>query len=141
MNQVLPALGKPFDSLPLEIQRWVQTVTVVAGGGTFILTSLLWATALSHLIDGRVKAASVALALAGLLSFFGIIHSPLSSAPISMPGAVVEQLRQEGRYTATANQTPYHWSAAYVLSAATLLALGKLGRPPHPVKTAENDEP
>ena len=60
LNQLLPSLGKPFEALPPEIQRWIQTVTVIAGGGTFIVTSLLWATSLSHLIDGRVKAASAA---------------------------------------------------------------------------------
>jgi AGZA family xanthine/uracil permease-like MFS transporter len=136
VNQVLPALGKPFDTLPPEIQRWIQTVTVLAGGGTFIVTSLIWATALSHLIDGRMKAASLALVLAGFFAFFGIIHSPLSSAPIAMPAVVIEQLRTEGRYAATAHQTPYHWSAAYVLSAVMLLALGRVGRPPQPVGDA-----
>jgi AGZA family xanthine/uracil permease-like MFS transporter len=134
VNQILPALGKPFDALPLETQRWIQTVTIIAGGGTFIVTSLLWATSLSHLIDGRVKAASFALILGAFFSFFGIIHSPLSSAPIAMPGDVLEQLHKEGRYAATVQQTPYHWSAAYTLSALVLLALGRLGRPPRPVE-------
>ena len=130
VNQVLPALGKPFDALPEEIQRWVQTVAVIAGGGSFILTSLLWATTLAHLIDGRIRAAASAMAIAGLLSLFGFMHSPLPSSPIAMPGVVLERLRDEGQYAATASQTPYHWSAAYALSAAVLLAIGKIGRPP-----------
>jgi AGZA family xanthine/uracil permease-like MFS transporter len=90
-----------------------------------------------------VKAASFALILAAFFSFFGIIHSPLSSAPIAMPGDVLEQLRKEGRYAATVQQTPYHWSAAYALSALVLLALGRLGRPPRPVEgdTRANHEP
>jgi AGZA family xanthine/uracil permease-like MFS transporter len=140
VNQVLPALGKPFEALPVEIQRWVQTVTVIAGGGTFILTSLLWATALSHLIDGRVNAASFALMLAGFFALFGIIHSPFASAPIAMPGEVVERLRLEGRYEAAAHQTPYHWAAAYTLSGLALLALGRLGKPPRLLGT-EPGEP
>jgi AGZA family xanthine/uracil permease-like MFS transporter len=130
VNQVLPALGRPFDTLPIEVRRWVQTVTVIAGGGTFILTSLLWSTTLSHLIDGRLKAASLALMMAGFLAFFGIIHSPLPSAPIATPRTVVERLRTEGRYEATAHQTPYHWSVAYLVSSAVLLGLGALGKPP-----------
>jgi adenine/guanine/hypoxanthine permease len=136
VNQVLPSLGRPFEALPPEIQRWVQTVTVIAGGGTFILTSLLWATSLSHLIDGRVKAASLALFLAAVLAFFGIIHSPLAKAPIAWPGDVVEQLRREGRLAATSSQTPYHWSAAYTLAALSLLALARLGKPPEAVEKA-----
>jgi AGZA family xanthine/uracil permease-like MFS transporter len=135
VNQVLPSLGRPFEALPPEIQRWIQTVTVIAGGGTFIVTSLLWATSLSHLIDGRVKAASAAFFLAAILAFFGIIHSPLAKAPIAWPGDVVEQLHQEGRYAATSSQTPYHWSAAYTLAALFLLGLGRLGTPPHGVET------
>jgi AGZA family xanthine/uracil permease-like MFS transporter len=131
VNQVLPSLGRPFESLPPEIQRWVQTVTVIAGGGTFIITSMLWATSLSHLIDGRVKAASTALFLAAILAFFGIIHSPLAKAPIAWPGDVVEQLRHEGRFAATSSQTPYHWAAAYTMAALSVLALGRLGTPPH----------
>ncbi len=135
INQVLPALGKPFDELPLEKQRWIQTVTVLAGGGTFILTSLLWATSLANLIDGRVKAASTALVVAGVLAFFGIIHSPLSAAPIAWPGTVIQQLRHDGRYAATAGQTPYHWSVAYMLSALSLMALGRFGKSPRAVKS------
>jgi AGZA family xanthine/uracil permease-like MFS transporter len=130
INQVLSGSGKPFDALPLENQRWIQTVTVLAGGGTFILTSLLWATMLANLIDGRVRAASAALLVGGALAFFGIIHSPLSSAPIAWPTTVIEQLREGGRYAATAGQTPYHWSAAYALSAVALLVLGRFGQPP-----------
>lgn len=130
VNQVLPALGKPFDAMPAEVQRWVQTVAVIAGGGTFILTSLLWATTLAHLIDGRIRPAASAMALAGLLSLFGLIHSPLPSSPIAMPGWVVEQLRAQGRYDATANQTPYHWAVAYLLCAVILRTIGKMGTPP-----------
>jgi hypothetical protein len=31
---------------------------------------------------------------------------------------------------AAAQQTPYHWSAAYVLTAVALLALGRWGKSP-----------
>jgi AGZA family xanthine/uracil permease-like MFS transporter len=133
VNQVLPSMGRSFESLPPDIQRWIQTVTVIAGGGTFIITSLLWATMLSHLIDGRVRAASTALFLAAVLAFFGIIHSPLAKSPIAWPGDVLEHLRQEGRIAATSSQTPYHWAAAYTLAALSLLALGRLGTPPQAV--------
>ena len=57
LGQLLPVMGKPFAELPPHTQQWVQTVMVLAGGGTFIVTSVLWATALAHLIDGRVRAA------------------------------------------------------------------------------------
>jgi hypothetical protein len=42
---------------------------------------------------------------------------------------VIRQLEAEGRATASANQTPYHWSAAYVLLALALVALSRFGAP------------
>ena len=132
LNQLLPEIGKPFDQLSPGTQRWIQTVTVVAGGGTFIVTSLLWATALAHLIDGRIRPVVATLLLAAVFSWFGIIHSPLPSGPILTPGAVIRQLEVDGRAAAAAGQTPDRWAAAYVLTAAALLALGWLGKRPHP---------
>ncbi len=121
---------KPFAELQPQTQQWIQTVTVLAGGGGFIVTSLLWATALSHMIDGRTRALVGTLLLASALSWFGIIHSPLPSSPIMFPGGVIRQLEAEGRAVASAHQTPYHWSAAYVLTAVILVALGRFGKVP-----------
>ena len=130
LGQLLPVIGKPFAELPLHTQQWVQTVMVLAGGGTFIVTSVLWATALAHLIDGHVRSTVGTLLLCSVFSWFGIIHSPLASSPIAMPAEVIAQLRSDGRYEATALQTPYHWSAAYILTAVAVLALGRFGKTP-----------
>ncbi len=91
-NQLMPELGKPFAELAPPTQHWVQTVTVLAGGGGFIITSLLWGTALAHMIDGRVRPLVATLLLAAVFSWFGVIHSPLPSSPIMTPGAVIRQL-------------------------------------------------
>ncbi len=130
LNQLMPELGKPFTELRPQTQHWIQTVTVVAGGGGFIVTSLLWGTSLAHLIDGRVRPLVASLLLAAVFSWFGIIHSPLPSSPIMTPGAVVRQLEVEGRARAAARQTPYHWSAGYVAMAVALLALSRFGTLP-----------
>jgi AGZA family xanthine/uracil permease-like MFS transporter len=135
LNQLLPELasmGKSFGQLRPETQQWIQTVTIVAGGGTFIVTSLLWASALTHLIDGRARSTAATLLLAAVFSWFGIIHSPLASSPILPPAAVIRQLEQEGRAQAAARQTPYHWAAAYALMALSLLGLGRFGSKPNP---------
>ncbi len=68
--------------------------------------------------------------MAGAFAWFGIIHSPLPSSPINAPGAVLGQLREDGRATASANQTPYHWAAAYAAMAITVLLLGRFGHRP-----------
>jgi AGZA family xanthine/uracil permease-like MFS transporter len=128
LNQLLPALGKPFGALPPQVQHWVATITVLSGG--FIVTSLLWATSLAHLIDGRMREASATLALAGVFAWFGVIHSPLPEGPIVAPSAAIARLKAEGRFEAAAHQTPYHWAAAYGGMAVTLLLLARWGRPP-----------
>ncbi len=130
LGQILPVMGKPFAELPLATQQWIQTVMVLAGGGTFIVTSVLWATALAHLIDGRVRAIVGTLVLCTVFSWFGIIHSPLAVFPDRDARRGDRQLRKDGRYEATALQTPYHWSAAYLLTAVSLLALGRFGKTP-----------
>jgi len=135
VNQVLPEAGKPFDQFSPALQRWLQTDLILANG--FILTSLLWATTLAHLIDGRVRAGAATVALAAAFSWFGVIHSPLPSGPIAPPSAVVARLKAEGRLAASALQTPYHWAAAYGAFAAVLLAVGAVGVPPDPAKADE----
>jgi adenine/guanine/hypoxanthine permease len=68
--------------------------------------------------------------LAGAFAWFGIIHSPLPSGPINAPSAVLCQLREEGRARASAQQTPYHWAAAYAAMAMAVLLLGRFGLRP-----------
>ncbi len=128
INQLMPEFSKQFGELNPSVQHLIQTVTILSGG--FIVTSLLWATALAHLIDARIRSAAATLLLAGVFAWFGIIHSPLPSGPIISPPQAIAQLRAQGREVASAYQTPYHWAAAYGAMAAALLLIGTFGRPP-----------
>lgn len=138
VNQVVPETGKPFDQLAPSAQRWLQTDLILANG--FIVTSLLWATALAHLVDGSVRAASITLLVASVFSLFGIIHSPFPDSPIIMPNEAIARLHADGRYTACALQTPYHWAAAYACAAAAVVAIGLLGKRPHHQLTMFTDD-
>ena len=129
LNQILP-YARPFAELPGSTRHWVQTVTTLSGG--FIVTSLLWASTLAMLIDGRLKRAAAAMALAGAFALFGVIHSPLPSGPIATPNEAIRQLKQQGRFETVRAQTPYHWAAAYWVSAGLMVALGRWGRLPEP---------
>lgn len=53
----------------------LKTVGMLSSG--FIITSLLWAWALAKIVDREVKQAGIVMTLAGVLTAFGIIHSPL----------------------------------------------------------------
>ncbi len=127
LKQVLPGdLG--LEGLAPRSQRWVQTVLILSGG--FIVTSLIWATMLAHLIDGKLRSAVASLVIAGVFALFGVIHSPLPSGPIVVPGEAVRRLEAEGRAVASAGQSPYHWAAAYWAAAIVLAGLGLVGAAP-----------
>jgi AGZA family xanthine/uracil permease-like MFS transporter len=130
LNQLLPELGRNFDTLRPQTQHWIQTVTVLAGG--FIVTSLLWGSLLAHLIDGRARPAVAVLLLAAACSWVGIIHSPLPSGPIQTPARVWQELQVQGRAEAAASQTPVRWAVAYASMAVGVALLGWFGRPPSP---------
>jgi CPA2 family monovalent cation:H+ antiporter-2 len=80
------------------------------------------AAALAALLDRQLARSAVYLAVAGVCALFGIIHSPLPSAPIDLPGHVLAQLPEDARFRC---QSPYHWAGAYALSAALLLGLSR----------------
>jgi AGZA family xanthine/uracil permease-like MFS transporter len=116
----------------------VQTLTCLANG--FIVTSLLWGAALAALIDGRTGRSAGYLLVAGVLALFGVIHSPLRSALIDLPHAVVAALERlpAGERAAALLQTPYHWAGTYALIAGFFLLLGWTRQAP---VSAEHGEP
>jgi AGZA family xanthine/uracil permease-like MFS transporter len=87
---------------PGRAEELSQTLRCLSNG--FIVTSLLWGAAMAALLDGRMRLSAMYLAVAGVFSFFGIIHSPLLSAPIALPSDIWADLPPAARY-----QTPYHW--------------------------------
>jgi AGZA family xanthine/uracil permease-like MFS transporter len=122
---VVPAV-LPFEKLPEGLKQTVQTLTMLSGG--FIVTSLVWATFLAHLIDGRVRASVATLVVGAGLASFGVIHSGLPSSPIVTPPEAIALLKAEGRFEASRGQTPYHWAAGYLAAAALVAAIGRFGR-------------
>ena len=96
----------------------LTTLRCLANG--FIVTSLLWAAALAALMDGRLRQSAAYLLFAGLCALFGVIHSPLPGSPIAWPWQVFAQLPDRPELRC---QSPYHWAAAYALSAAVLVGL------------------
>jgi AGZA family xanthine/uracil permease-like MFS transporter len=93
----------------------VQTLRCLSNG--FIITSLLWGSALAWLLGGRPVRAGLLMLVAAGCSLFGVIHSPLPDAPLAWPTEVMAQLPSDIRIQ---TQSPYHWAAAYVLTAIVL---------------------
>jgi adenine/guanine/hypoxanthine permease len=139
LNQVVNDSGKTFADFGRPVQHLLQTVTMLSGG--FIVTSLLWATGLAKIIDGRMRAAAATFLLAGVFALFGVIHSGLPSGPITLPWTAIGQLKAEKRFEASAAQTPYHWAAAYAAMALVLVLVGKTGSAPSLHEGHEGAEP
>ena len=81
-----PALrlaGIGSDQLQQALRTEILTMRTLANG--FIVTSLLWASALAAIIDHRLKVAASFFAVAAICSMFGIIHSPLPGSPLVLP--------------------------------------------------------
>ncbi|MGI9470559.1 MAG: permease [Rubripirellula sp.] len=96
----------------------LKTLGMLSSG--FILTSLLWAWALAKAIDRQMVVAAKVMVIAGLLTLFGIIHSPLAGSQLFLPfgpeswGGIVLD---------AANRRPVlEFAVGYFASAAVLFA-------------------
>ena len=94
----------------LAFIRTCGVMIMLANG--FILTALLWGSAVAFLIDRQIGRATFVLVTCGVLSLFGFIHSVLPSGGVYFPWSVATTL-------------PYHWAAGYVLLAGVLLVMSR----------------
>jgi AGZA family xanthine/uracil permease-like MFS transporter len=107
---LLGGVGKSAADLAGE-GRLVWSALLVLGNG-FILTALVWGSALVAIIDRRLRAAAAVLALAAVATLFGLIHSPLPDGAVFWPWAV-------------SSGAPHTLAAAYGVAASALLLLGR----------------
>jgi AGZA family xanthine/uracil permease-like MFS transporter len=133
---ILPALAY-LAMIPLEIALgperqpvdyavpMILALRCLASG--FIVTSLLWASALAAILDRQMFRAAAYLGVAAVCSIVGVIHSPLAPAVIGWPWDVYAQMPQ---IPATLCQSPYHWAGGYLLAAAALMLFGCMWRSP-----------
>jgi AGZA family xanthine/uracil permease-like MFS transporter len=89
----------------------LAVITVLGNG--FIITSMIWASFLVALIDGRTRRAACILLSGAALSLFGIIHSVELTGGIYVPWTLDEASRQ----------LVWQFTGAYVVLAIVLLLL------------------
>ncbi|GAA5508747.1 permease [Novipirellula caenicola] len=83
-DEALLEAGIHLESLSGDgLKHDLQTLSMLSNG--FIVTSLLWAWCLAALIDRKLRTAAAVLVVAGVLTMFGIIHSPLSGNRLFLP--------------------------------------------------------
>jgi AGZA family xanthine/uracil permease-like MFS transporter len=88
-------------------------ITRILANG-FIVTSLIWASALAALIDRRLRLAAIWFLLAGGLALFGVIHSPLPGGRLFLPWQL----------DAAMQPYPLRFAVGYAVAAALLLVWG-----------------
>lgn len=82
LTKHLKTIESSFQIRP-DLLSDLHTVHILKQG--FILTSLLWASALAMAIDRRMNQAAIFTAIAGVFTLFGLIHSPLSNNALFLP--------------------------------------------------------
>lgn len=90
-----------------------ELAVINALGNGFIITSMVWASFVVAMIDGKAWRAALILLLGGALSLFGVIHSVELSGGIYLPWRLDEAARQ----------LAWQFSAAYAVLAVVLVAL------------------
>jgi len=113
-NTLLPAVEKSAADLAGEGRRTYDALAALGNG--FILTALIWGSAVACIIDRRLRLAAVAFAVASLATLFGVIHSPLPNGALFWPWSI-------------ATKTPLTLAGGYGLAAALLLLLSGRARP------------
>lgn len=107
--------GQPTSALTAESLQILRTLS-----NGFVITSLLWASALAMLIDRRFLRAAAFLLTAAVCSLFGIMHSPLPGSPLMLPW----DLPIETLPFATVAHTPFVMAGAYTAAALTVFVGG-----------------
>jgi len=102
-----------------DLQTLWLHLSVLAGG--FILTSLIWASATAKMIDRRFVAAAVYLAVGGIMTLFGLMHSPFFGDKMFWPW----QLFAES-VSAAERKVVIEFAAAYLVMAMLMFGLAVL---------------
>jgi adenine/guanine/hypoxanthine permease len=83
MNSLLGSLGKGIADLSVDMANTLKAVTVLGNG--FILTAMLWGSAVSFLIHRKMKGFVLTMAATVVLTLFGIIHSVRPDGGVYLP--------------------------------------------------------
>ncbi|MGI9518100.1 MAG: permease, partial [Pirellulaceae bacterium] len=142
----LPALAKlviiyldqfvDYSSLRPDQEVTILSLRMLAGG--FIITSLIWASAMAKIVDRRFFGASLYFAVGGILSLFGIMHSPWQGDKMFWPWNIGE-IPGSTEIDPFVQQAIYEFSFAYLVMAMLMFALGWIMKP-DPIDSDEEYE-
>ena len=120
-----------IEDLAPPLAGQLQTVRILAGG--FIVTGMLWASALACIIDRRMTAAAAFLVVAAACTAFGVIHSPLQNGAMVLPWAT------DGLPDSAAGQSPLRLAIGYLVAAGIVWCWPHLSPGVNPQADAKED--
>jgi adenine/guanine/hypoxanthine permease len=135
-DPALTAAGITADSLLPDNQSALQVLHLLYGG--FIITSLLWASALAALIDRQLIRGSLLFYSCGVLTLFGVMHSPKPNFELFViwpTEKVIPGVLNDPQQI----QTVLVLAASYALVGTFLLALS-YGTPDEPSELSQHDD-
>ena len=103
---------------------------VLAGG--FIITSLIWASAMAYITDRRMFGAAGYFFAGGVMVLFGVMHSPLDGDMMFWPWNIGLTSGSDGVSVVDTHvrQSVFEFSAAYFVMAGLMVALGLFMKSP-----------
>jgi AGZA family xanthine/uracil permease-like MFS transporter len=114
-EKMLPAITAPLHA---QLAGEIQTIRMLSAG--FILTSLLWSSALAALIDHRLPRAAIFFLVAAVCTLFGVMHSPAPGSPLFLPWQLSPEFKRP----------VYQYALGYFLVSLLLLAWSTVAKPP-----------
>lgn len=114
VNTVLNQCDKTIGQLGPPLVDQLHVVQILASG--FIVTSLLWASALAAIIDRRLRVGGLYFAIAGIFTLFGVIHSPYADERLVVTWILPANLLSR----TGADQPAFQLAFAYFASAILL---------------------
>ena len=131
-DQLGLAWALDFEAAPPNSPELIHQITVLSGG--FILTSLLWASATAKIIDRRFSVAAIYFIVGGLLTLFGLMHSPLPGDRMFWPWQIFDPAVLSAEQAASVRD----FAIAYLVMASLMFGLGILLG--DELKTIDSDE-
>lgn len=109
-------LGQYVSPEVMNSNEKILNLRILAGG--FIITSLIWSSAVARIIDRRFVSASVYMAAGGIMVLFGIMHSPMNDQ-MFWPTQIMS-------FEPATQSAIIEYSIAYLLMASILFGYGLL---------------
>ncbi|MDZ4852785.1 MAG: permease [Pirellulaceae bacterium] len=111
-----------LDSLSSSaLKESIMTAKLLANG--FLLSGLLWSSGLAMAIDRRLNLSAAFFGTAGVLTLFGVIHSPLDSNAVFLP-LEIPGLDPSWVLDSSLQNSMWSFAVAYFATAALLVAWG-----------------